>query len=104
MRSLIGGQRIWSELLERSSSNFAPVCLPGRDPTVVAAVKQLNQTTKARGNAFKMQLFTVESITYKNQSRKLSYQTDKEATEEMHFRNYKASETASDNVPSLLKF
>jgi len=27
-----------------SSSNFAPVCLPGRDPTVVAAVKQLNQT------------------------------------------------------------
>ena len=98
MRSLIGGQRIWSELLERSSSNFAPVCLPGRDPTVVAAVKQLNQTKQEamllRGNAFKMQLFTVESITYKNQSRKLSYQTDKEATEEMHFRNYKVSETA----------
>ena len=34
------------------------------------------------------------SVTYKNQSRKLSYQTDKEATEEMHFRNYKVSETA----------
>ena len=76
-------------------------CLAGIQQSLL---QSSSWTRQQKRQCFKMQLFTVESFTYKNQSRKLSYQTDKEATEEMHFRNYKVSETSSDYVPSLLKF